>query len=108
VIPSRYEPCGLTQMISMRYGAVPVARATGGLQDTIEDFNGLSEKGTGFLFSGEIGSSLEECFKRALCVYAKKEIWMNLKERCMKQDFSWDASGRKYVSLYRKLVKKGT
>jgi starch synthase len=106
IIPSRYEPCGLTQMIAMRYGTVPVACATGGLRDTIEDFNVLSEKGTGFLFSDANGSSLEECVKRALCEYTKKDSWRSLREKCMEQDFSWDSSAKKYVSLYRKLAKK--
>jgi starch synthase len=107
LVPSRYEPCGLTQMIAMRYGTVPVARATGGLKDTIEDFNAITGKGTGFLFSDLGASALEECFKRAVCVFSDEEKWGKLARKCMKQDFSWDSSARKYASFYRKLAGKG-
>jgi starch synthase len=106
LIPSRYEPCGLSQMIGMRYGTVPVARSTGGLKDSIEDFNVLKRIGTGFLFKDYKASALEECIKRAICVCANKETWGKLMANCMREDFSWKASAKKYEALYRRLLKK--
>jgi starch synthase len=106
LMPSHYEPCGLVQMIAMRYGAVPIARATGGLVDTIADYDHLKERGTGFLFTGRWPSALAECAKRAICVYKNGEQWKSLVGACMKQRFSWKSSARKYVSLYRKLKRK--
>jgi starch synthase len=106
LIPSRYEPCGLSQMIGMRYGTVPVARSTGGLKDSIEDFNAMNKKGNGFLFRDYRASALEECIKRALCVYSNVEAWNKLVDNCMREDFSWHASAKKYLSLYRRLLKK--
>jgi starch synthase len=106
LIPSHYEPCGLAQMIGMRYGTVPVARATGGLVDTIEDFNSQRGSGTGFLYSGSDPSSLEECLKRAFCIFSNAQIWQRLVEKCMKMDFSWNASTKKYAALYRNISRK--
>jgi starch synthase len=103
LVPSRYEPCGLTQMIAMRYGTVPLARATGGLADTIEDYDHLKGTGSGFLFSGHNPSAFLECLKRALCVYSDDERWRALRSRCMRRNFSWKDSARKYASLYRRL-----
>jgi starch synthase len=105
LMPSRYEPCGLTQMIALKYGTVPVARATGGLVDTIEDYDHLRDRGTGFLFADYGASALEECLKRALCVYSDGAKWQRLALRGMEQDFSWRASARKYAALYRALVR---
>lgn len=107
LVPSMYEPCGLAQMIAMRYGAVPVARATGGIADTIEDYRHLDGRGTGFLFSGYNSSALEECLKRALCVYSDSAAWTGLVRACMKADFSWRASALKYHALYSSLSGKG-
>jgi len=106
LMPSHYEPCGLAQMIAMRYGTVPVARATGGLADTISDYNHLSGTGTGFLFSGRWPSAFAECVKRALCVYGDRDKWGVLMRRCMKERFPWKASAMKYVQLYRRLKRK--
>jgi starch synthase len=106
LMPSHYEPCGLVQMIAMRYGTVPVARATGGLVDSIKDYDHLRGRGTGFLFSGRWPSALAECVKRAICVYRDKKQWKRLAMSCMKQRFSWKTSARKYVALYRKLIKQ--
>jgi|Deesub1362A_J573_1020465.scaffolds.fasta_scaffold00027_52 starch synthase len=108
LIPSKYEPCGLTQMIAMRYGTVPVARATGGIADTVEDYNHLSGKGTGFLFTEYSSSALEECLKRAICVYTDETKWKKIVINCMRQRFSWEKSAKEYVALYRKLVRKVT
>lgn len=104
LIPSRYEPCGLTQMIAMRYGCVPVARATGGLVDTIQD-NGDTAENTGFLFEEPTPSALAGALKRAIRYYKKSKNWKMLQQNGMRQDFSWDSSASKYMSLYNKLTK---
>lgn len=103
-IPSRYEPCGLTQMIALKYGTVPVARATGGLADTIWDYDHLKGEGTGFLFRDYSGSAFEECLKRALCLWRDRAAWKGLVARGMGQDFTWKDSARKYAALYRSLA----
>ncbi len=102
LIPSRYEPCGLTQMIAMRYGCVPVARSTGGLHDTIQDF-GKQAKATGFLFKEAESAELAAALRRAIMVFQKKEPWLALQERGMAQDFSWDRSAQQYLELYEQL-----
>jgi starch synthase len=98
LIPSRYEPCGLTQMIAMRYGAVPIARRTGGLADTITDAG--DPGGTGILFDGYDPASLLHALERAVRVYAQRDEWRELQRRGMKRDFSWDRSAVEYEALY--------
>ncbi len=97
LMPSRYEPCGLNQMYSLRYGTVPVVRATGGLNDTIED-------GTGFKFVEYSGPALAEAVRAAATAYADAEAWPGMMRRGMRQDFSWRASAEAYASLYRRLL----
>jgi starch synthase len=104
LIPSRYEPCGLTQMIGMRYGCVPLARATGGLQDTIQDYNLDNPKGsTGFLFKNATAPELAGAISKSLEIYADKRRWSGLQHRGMKKDFSWNRSAEQYLDLYREL-----
>jgi starch synthase len=103
LIPSRYEPCGLTQMISMRYGTVPVARAVGGLKDTIRD-HGQGGESTGFLFQKPSAEEMAGAIRRAIDVYADKRRWRGLQRRGMKMDFSWGPSAEAYLSLYRSLI----
>lgn len=103
LIPSRYEPCGLTQMIAMRYGCVPVARATGGLRDTITDED-QNHNNNGFLFEEAAPEALEACMQRALRAFIDKEKWSKLQYNGMSQDFSWDRSARQYLDLYRTMV----
>ncbi len=98
LMPSRYEPCGLNQIYSLRYGTVPIVRATGGLDDTIGE-------GTGFKFWGYTGTELLECIRVALAAYQDPEGWTTMVRRCMQQDFSWDVSAREYASLYDGLLK---
>lgn len=105
LIPSRYEPCGLTQMIAMRYGNVPIARATGGLRDTIIDYS-LGKRSTGFLFDEPSTEEFTKAIRRALDVYSDKRKWRGLQIRGMKLDHSWENSAAKYVSLYTKLTRK--
>jgi starch synthase len=107
LIPSRYEPCGLTQMIAMRYGAVPVARRTGGLADTIVDAG--DPGGTGFLFDDFHPGALADAIDRALSVYAHPARWTEIQRRGMTRDFSWSRSAPRYVELYeRARVLRGT
>jgi starch synthase len=109
LIPSRYEPCGLTQMIAMRYGCIPIARATGGLRDTITDYHAdqhLRGKrtSTGFLFGEADPDALAETIRRALEVYGDKRRWRGLQRRAMGQDFSWQRSAEQYLALYERLL----
>ncbi len=104
LMPSRYEPCGLNQMYSMRYGTVPIVRATGGLEDTVDDYTG-NGKGTGFKFTQFDGKELLKTLQRALKTYEQSEEWKKLIRNGMQQDFSWENSARKYVSLYKELLK---
>lgn len=105
LVPSRFEPCGLTQMIALRYGSIPVVRKTGGLADTIIDYTQDNKNGNGFVFTEFSSSALIDVFKRAKKVYEQKEIFNNLILRALNQDFSWSASSKKYVELFEKIVK---
>ncbi len=104
LMPSRYEPCGLGQLISMKYGTIPVARATGGLADTVIDFNKNPKRGTGFIFKQDSSSAFLRATERALKVYQDKKNWLNLMKRVMNKDFSWDKSAVKYIKLYKKTL----
>jgi starch synthase len=106
LMPSHYEPCGLGQMIAMRYGAVPVVRRTGGLTDTVADYNPKTGQGTGFLFKEYSAPALIACLRRALEVYRDGNKWKRLMRNGMKQDFSWERSAEEYVKVYRKAMKK--
>ncbi|MFH1459947.1 MAG: glycogen synthase GlgA [Candidatus Omnitrophota bacterium] len=106
LMPSFYEPCGLGQLISLNFGTIPLVRKTGGLADTINDFNPFTNQGNGFVFSRYESGALLECLKRALCVYNNKSVWGDLIKRAMECKFSWDESAKEYQSLYKKLVKK--
>lgn len=99
LMPSRYEPCGLAQMIAMRYGCVPLARATGGLRDTIRDDPSLAES-TGFLFAESDPESFAETLRRALYVFPNRGAWQKIQIRGMNQDFSWRKSALEYANLY--------
>jgi starch synthase len=103
LIPSRYEPCGLAQMIAMRYGAVPIARRTGGLADSITDMG--DPDGTGILFDGYDSSSVLHALERASRVYAQGDEWRELQRRGMRKNFSWDRSAVEYETLYREALR---
>ncbi|MGH9327000.1 MAG: glycogen synthase GlgA [Terriglobia bacterium] len=98
LMPSRYEPCGLNQIYSLKYGTVPVVRATGGLDDSIQEFDGV--KGTGFKFSDYSAPALLDALNRALQTYRQPALWKRLIENGMKADFSWAASARAYLRIY--------
>jgi len=102
LMPSRYEPCGISQMIAMRYGSVPVVRAVGGLHDTVTD----SE--TGFVFVDEKIKSFNDAIRRALELYPYHSRWANLQKAGMAQDFSWSNSANQYLNLYKKLVESSS
>jgi len=105
LMPSRFEPCGLGQMIAMRYGAVPVVHRTGGLADTVTDYHERPDKATGFVFSPFAPEPCLDALERALGVFRDREAWTALQTRGMKADFSWRASAKKYVELYRQAIR---
>lgn len=108
LMPSRYEPCGLGQLISQRYGTIPVARKTGGLADTILDYDPLRRRGTGFVFSDYTASAMQDALKRAFCVFTDREKMEKMIKDGMKMDFSWKRSAERYVALYSVALKKKT
>ncbi|MCS7286722.1 MAG: glycogen synthase [Anaerolineae bacterium] len=104
LMPSRFEPCGLGQMIAMRYGSVPIVRATGGLADTVKDYNPLTGEGTGFVFERYDRWALFGAIVRALERYKNPQEWRRIQLQGMRVDFSWEASARKYEDLYYKAL----
>lgn len=109
LIPSRFEPCGLTQMIAMRYGCLPLVRETGGLKDTVHAYNEYDETGNGFSFSAFNSQDMLNVIRYALNVYFNhRPEWDNLCKRAMKEDFSWETSAQKYLNLYEAIVEENT
>jgi starch synthase len=102
LMPSRYEPCGLNQIYSLKYGTVPIVRATGGLDDTIEPWDARTGKGTGFKFSDYTGEALLATIKQALLAYRDPSSWQTLMRNGMTRDFSWGASAREYGKVYER------
>ncbi len=102
LMPSRYEPCGLNQIYSLKYGTVPIVRATGGLDDTIEPWDARTGKGTGFKFSDYNGEALLLTIKQALLAYQDPSSWQTLMRNGMSRDFSWGASAREYGKVYER------
>src|SRR5271163_4003949 len=100
LMPSRYEPCGLNQIYSLRYGTVPVVRATGGLDDTIQNFVAKTQQGTGFKFEEYDGGVLLGCIRAALKAYRDPTVWHVIQANGMTKDFSWKSSAAAYVTLY--------
>jgi starch synthase len=104
LMPSRSEPCGLTQMYALRYGTIPIVRATGGLADTVQPCDAARKTGTGFRFDNPDGTGLVWALDQALAAYRDAPAWQGLMDRAMAQDFSWERSARDYVDLYRKAM----
>jgi starch synthase len=102
LMPSRYEPCGLNQIYSLKYGTVPIVRATGGLDDTIEPWDARTGKGTGFKFTDYTGEALLATIKQALLAYQDPSSWQTLMRNGMSRDFSWGASAREYGKIYER------
>nr|MBN2277674.1 glycogen synthase GlgA [candidate division Zixibacteria bacterium] len=103
LMPSRYEPCGLNQMYSLKYGTVPVVRKTGGLADTVIDFDERNLTGTGFVFEKYDSMELLAAIRKAVQLYSRRRIWHKIVKQGMSRDFSWDNSARRYIELYYKL-----
>jgi len=103
-MPSRFEPCGLNQMYSLRYGTVPLVRATGGLYDTVENFDPRSGEGTGFSFDEYSPQALLGTLRWALEIYQNRAVWRRIQQAGMSRDFSWDASARQYVKVYERAI----
>ncbi|MEW5718694.1 MAG: glycogen synthase [Chloroflexota bacterium] len=102
LMPSRYEPCGLSQMIAMRYGCIPVVRAVGGLRDTVRDV--ARGRGTGFVFFESTPEAIIETLQRAQALFVQPRRWQVVQRRAMRQDFSWRTSARAYVAAYRRAI----
>ncbi len=102
LMPSKYEPAGLNQLYSLKYGTVPIVRATGGLDDTVEQWDPETQKGTGFKFREYSGEALLETVQMALAAFRDQTRWQALMRNGMAQDYSWDASARDYVRVYER------
>ncbi len=105
LLPSRFEPSGITQMEAMRYGAIPIARNVGGLSDSIDNFNSETHEGNGFLFNEYNPYALMCALTRAVEIYHNQDIWNKIIKSAMEKDFSWENSALKYVDIYRKAIK---
>ncbi|TLZ31016.1 MAG: glycosyltransferase, partial [Gammaproteobacteria bacterium] len=104
LMPSRYEPCGLNQMYSLRYGTVPVVRRTGGLADSVQHYDTRTGTGTGVVFNDFNTQALQWALNTALDLYARPRHWARVVRNGMQQDFSWERQGGEYVALYRRLI----
>lgn len=104
LMPSAFEPCGLSQLISLRYGTVPIVHETGGLRDTVEPYDEFKNRGTGFSFLEFNSQTMMKMIDKALVLYQDREKWCQLMRRGMKKDFSWDASVDKYIEMYEDLL----
>ena len=105
LMPSLFEPCGLSQMMSMRYGTIPIVRETGGLKDTVEPYNEYEHTGTGFSFANYNAHEMYDAIKYAYRVYHNyPNEWNEMVKRVMKVDFSWNSSAKKYEDIYNKII----
>jgi starch synthase len=106
LMPSRYEPCGLNQMYSLRYGTVPVVRRTGGLADSVTHFDPASGQGTGVVFNDYDAGAVNWAVNTALDFYQDDTLWQRLVRNGMAQDFSWSQQAPKYVATYEQLLRE--
>jgi starch synthase len=106
LIPSYYEPCGLGQIIGLRFGTVPIVRATGGLADTVQNFEPAAQKGNGFVFEDYTSDALHAVLLRAVKTFKQEKLWRLLVKNAMESDFSWSASARKYEKLYESVKRR--
>ena len=103
LMPSGFEPCGLSQMISMRYGTLPIVHQIGGLKDSVEPYNPITNTGTGFGFEQFSGFYMMEAIKEAMATYQQPKIWRHLMQNAMAKDFSWDKQSQAYLDMYKSL-----
>jgi len=102
LMPSRYEPCGLSQMIAMRFGTIPLVRETGGLKDTVTAYNHITNEGNGFSFTNFNADDMLHVIRYANNIYSEqKDVWYELIKKNMKLDFSWSKSAKEYEKLYK-------
>ena len=106
LVPSRYEPCGLNQLYSFRYGTVPVVRATGGLAETVKPFRLKTRKGNGFVFKEYSPEALLQAIQKALECYKRKDIWKEIMKAGLRENFSWEKAAKRYSRLYEKTIEK--
>ena len=106
LMPSLFEPCGLGQLIALRYGAIPIVRETGGLKDTVVSYNEEKNEGNGFSFKNYNAHDLLFTINRALGFYNNKNIWAKLVERATKENNSWEKSALEYKNLYREILER--
>jgi starch synthase len=107
LMPSRFEPCGLNQMYSLRYGTLPLVRATGGLADTVRNFDPRTGDGTGFVFDWCTPPALLGTLRWALSVFSDRRAWRRMQVAGMEEDHSWEASAREYVRAYQRITPQG-
>jgi starch synthase len=104
LMPSAFEPCGLGQLISFKYGTIPIVRKTGGLKDTVSEYQSRKESGNGFVFENYSAPEMLKAIKRAVACYQDKEDWRGLMQKVMRYDFSWKASAEEYFQLYQRAI----
>jgi starch synthase len=103
LMPSKFEPCGLSQMIAMRYGSIPIVRETGGLKDTVPAYDPTAHTGTGFTFKTYNAYDMLDAIKRAVAAFSDRKEWANIIKNAMEGDYSWKASAKQYLELYKSL-----
>jgi len=106
LMPSYYEPCGLNQLYSLKYGTIPIVRETGGLADSIKNYNPDTGEGNGFTFKEYNAQAMLTAIKNAVELFADKKTWIELQKKGMAEDFSWDRAAEKYLELYEKVLEK--
>lgn len=106
LMPSKYEPCGIGQLIALRYGTIPVVRQTGGLKDTVQQYNKYTQEGNGFVFENYNAHEMMYALKRALSFYGNYEIWHKIQFNAVQADYSWKRSAKEYEALYERLTAK--
>ena len=105
-MPSKFEPCGLGQLIALRYGSIPIVRETGGLRDTVQAYNRYDESGNGFSFANYSADELYNIIQYALWIYTDKNRWNNIVRQAMNSDNSWYKSSNEYLNMYKELTHK--
>lgn len=104
LMPSRYEPCGLNQIYSLKYGTIPIVSAVGGLFDTVDSIDEETNEGTGYIIENLTSKEIVKTVKRALLLFKKKEKWSELQKRVMSEDFSWEISAKRYLDIYERVI----